>query len=268
MRFTSLLVMGTTLAVPSYSLAAPEGDLAADLAKVSRLRIFFGHQSVGGNILDGVAQLSREVPQAKLEVVEGSSPQVLSKPAFLQAAIGQNAQPQTKIAQFRQVMEGGLGNLAQVAFYKFCYLDIGVDTDVEALFAQYRRSHEELKGKFPGTTFVHVTAPLTVVEGGAKGALKRLLGKTVKSAAANAKRHRFNELMRQAYQGKEPLFDLARIEATSEDGQTFSVTHEGKALPALISAYTDDGSHLNARGGRWVARHLIAFLASLPSSGR
>jgi hypothetical protein len=32
----------------------------------------------------------------------------------------------------------------------------------------------------------------------------------------------------------------------------------------LAAEYTSDGTHLNAIGGRWVAAHLVKYLAGLP----
>jgi hypothetical protein len=42
--------------------------------ELSKKRIYFGHQSVGVNIVDGIKDVLRENPQIKLRVVETSSP--------------------------------------------------------------------------------------------------------------------------------------------------------------------------------------------------
>ena len=42
--------------------------------KLSQKKIFFGHQSVGFNIIDGLKDLMKENPQIKLNIVETSNP--------------------------------------------------------------------------------------------------------------------------------------------------------------------------------------------------
>ena len=53
-----------------------------------------------------------------------------------------------------------------IALVKFCYVDFDAGTDVPALFAAYQATLASLEGRYPRTTFVHVTAPLTTVQGG------------------------------------------------------------------------------------------------------
>jgi lysophospholipase L1-like esterase len=59
--------------------------------------------------------------------------------------------------------------------------------------------------------------------------------------------------------GSEPLFDLARIEATRPDGGTETLN----GVRALVSSYSSDGGHLNAAGADVVARALVTYLATL-----
>jgi hypothetical protein len=112
---------------------------------------------------------------------------------------------------------------------------------------------------------MHVTAPLTIAQGGLKAGLKKLLGRVPYGVAENRRREEFNALMRQAYQGKEPIFDLARIESTAPDGTAVTVDWEGTASPAMVAAYTDDGGHLNTAGKLRAARELVSALAAIPA---
>jgi hypothetical protein len=80
----------------------------------------------------------------------------------------------------------------------------------------------------------------------------------------NIRRQEYNNLLRQAYQGREPIFDLARVESTTADGRAATATWQGKSVPILVKEYTDDGGHLNALGRTRAARELIAVLAALP----
>jgi lysophospholipase L1-like esterase len=154
-----------------------------------------------------------------------------------------------------------------VALLKFCYVDIEPGTDVKALFAAYRRTLAELHESHPATVFVHVTLPLngepkTGWRAGWKALARRLLGRPPAGMAENARREEYNRMVREAYGGREPLFDLARIESTAPDGTPVRERWRGLAAPALAPEYTEDGGHLNADGRRRAARELIAVLAA------
>jgi lysophospholipase L1-like esterase len=83
--------------------------------------------------------------------------------------------------------------------------------------------------------------------------------------AENARREEFNALMRQAYQGREPLFDLAAVESTAPDGAGAVVEWSGRSIPVLAEAYSEDGGHLNEAGRLRAARELVRVLARVAS---
>ena len=70
--------------------------------------------------------------------------------------------------------------------------------------------------------------------------------------------------MRNAYRGREPVFDLATIESTRPDGRREAIRAGSRSGYALVPAYTSDNSHLNEQGRRRVAEELLVFLARLP----
>lgn len=239
----------------------PDG---AALAKLAERRVFFGHQSVGGNLLDGLRDLLRDQPGAKLTIVESSDAKALEAPALAHALVGQNEQPESKLTHFRRIMDAGMARSAEIAFFKFCYIDFNAGTDVEALFAKYRQTFEALEAAHPATTFVHVTVPLTTVQRGLKGWLKNKVGKAAWGERENIQRHRFNELLRATYGSKGTLFDLAATESVDLLGNPERFERDGRSFPSLVPGFTDDGEHLNAAGRRHAARKWVAFLADLP----
>jgi hypothetical protein len=243
---------------------AEDAELRAQLLRLSQRRIFFGHQSVGMNLIDGVSELAARYADVGLRVVEARAGADLPMGTFAHAFMPQNGNPRLKLESFERALSSGIGSAADIAFVKFCYVDFSSGTDAPALFAQYQAKLKALRARYPGTVFVHVTAPLTTVERGAKAALKRLLGRGTGGLLENARREEFNELLRRAYGGKEPVFDLARLESTAADGQRELHDWNGSKVPALLSSYTDDGGHLNPNARARFARELIALLASLP----
>lgn len=257
----SLALLAAALA-PAAAAGAGDAALRADLEAALRRSVFFGHQSVGGNVLEGLAELARQ-EGVGLRLVEATSALGAAPATWAHGAVADNGDPLRKVQSFEGYFAPAAGAAPDVAFMKFCYVDFHQGTDVAALFARYQAALRELQARHPRTTFVHLTAPLTTTQGGLKALAKRLLGRET-SEVQNARREAFNALVRQAYQGREPLFDLASLEATGPDGRPRTVTVGGRPVPVMDAAYSDDGGHLNAEGRRHVARALVAFLAALP----
>jgi len=260
-----------TLAVLSQAAAAPGPDdaaLRAELERVARRTVYFGHKSVGDNVMQGVGELAAEagVPLRILEVEETLP--ASAGPAFAHGAVAENRDPSRKLESFARTLASAPAPGVEVALLKFCFVDFDASTDVAALFARYQAVYAALRQKHPVTVLVHVTVPLTVVQGGPKAWVKRLLGRKPYGAAENARREEFNDLLRQAYRGREPIFDIARLESTGPDGTPELASGAGKPVPALVAAYTDDGGHLNRAGRLRAARQLISVLAAVEPPSR
>ena len=145
-----------------------------------------------------------------------------------------------------------------------CYVDIKADTDVEEVFNYYRDSINKLKRDFLGVKFVHFTVPLMVQKENWKTKIKKLIGKKdIWELEDNIKRNEFNDFLLKEYQGKDPIFDLAKIESTYPDGKRQGFSFGDKTYYSLIGLYSNDGGHLNEKGQIWVASHMLSFLARL-----
>ncbi|MCR4303425.1 MAG: hypothetical protein NUV63_04240 [Gallionella sp.] len=261
-------VAGTLLAFATVGASADafasdvDVNLRADLQHIAQRKIFFGHRSVGRNLLDGVSQLSNTagipVHMAETQNAGGVGPAT-----FGHALVDRNGDPFLKIRSFEQAM-GQQPTGLDIALVKFCYVDFTANTDAKALFSRYQTAINDLKARNPGTAFVHVTAPLTTVQGGFKQSLKRLLGRAPYGTLENMRREEYNSLMREAYKGREPIFDIARIESTAPDGSAVSTEWNGNVAPAMFPSYTDDGGHLNTTGRLRAARELVSVLAAIP----
>lgn len=247
-------------AVKSLSDVTP-----AAWVKLARKTIYFGHQSVGKNIIEGIRDIMKEHPEIKLHIVETTDLAAFRSPVFANSPIGKNGAPLSKINGFKELMDQGMGNLVNIAFFKFCFDDIKEKTDVKMLFNHYSQTMDALTKKYPKTQFVYITVPLLKRK---KASLifwiKGLSGKKSYFAAENnISRYKFNELIREKYKGSGLLFDLARLESTKPDGTRESFEKKGKIYYALTPAYTDDGGHLNMVGRQYIAQQLLIFLANL-----
>lgn len=188
--------------------------------------------------------------------------------AFGHGRMERNGDPELKLKSFVRALDSASGAGPEIAFLKLCYVDINEQTDAARLFASYRRTLEELRARHPGTTFVHLTVPLMTVGSGLKAKVKRLLGRVPYDFLQNAKREEYNALLRQAYQGREPLFDLAAIESTQPDGSRSMDSWDGRSVPVLAKQYAADEGHLNREGRQRAARELVAVLAALQPERR
>lgn len=231
----------------------------AVLQKVAEKRIYFGHQSVGLNIIDGIHDILKDHQGVELKMVKTTDPAVLNSPVFAHSMIGENEDPVSKINDFVRSMDSGLGGKAEIAFFKFCYVDITRSTDVEKIFSAYKSALQRLKEKYPHTKFVHLTAPLSLSLPSLKGWIKGVLGREDN----NIKKNAFNAMLRREYGGSGLLFDVAAIESTHPDGRKASFTSSGTTYDSLVPNYTNDDGHLNETGRKIMAAQLLKFLSTL-----
>lgn len=236
--------------------------------RLASQRIYFGHQSVGDNILMGLREVVATRPYIKLTIQERAELEVPNKPGFFHSYVGVNEQPQSKNNAFVKVVQEKLRNNVDMAFFKYCYVDITPSSDPAKLFETYRNTMSELKRHNPRVKFIHITAPLTTIQTGWKATVKKLLGKTPAGYADNAKRAEFNELLRKEYGGREPVFDLAALEATRADGSMMAYEYGGRRYVSLAPEYSDDGGHLNAAGRIYIAEKFLLFLAQQGTDNR
>jgi len=229
--------------------------------KLSDKKIYFGHQSVGYNILDGVRAILKENPQIQLDVEETYDPDLYKPGTIAHSQIGYNGDPKSKLDMFAFLSKaGGAGN-ADIMFFKFCYLDFEADTDVNALFEFYKQTFELLKRNHPKTSYIHLSVPLTGIQEGLKAKIKKALGRPVGGTAENIKRCEFNEILRATYRDKEPFVDIAAIESTLPDSRRATFESGGKLYYYLAPEYTTDGGHLNATAAKLVAEQLLITMA-------
>ena len=237
-------------------------------AKLAARKIFFGHQSVGYNIIDGIADVLNERDYIKLDVVEGCEPTTFDLPVLAHSQVGKNTDPVSKIRSFKNIMDAGAGGKVDMAFFKFCYVDIMRDSDPQEIFDGYRMALEELKNRYPDTKFLHITVPVRSVPIGARKSFKQSVKLLIGMPGVlddNMMRQRYNKLLRDAYSKTEPFFDLALIESVNPDGLRCYAARGTEKVNVMASEYTDDGGHLNIQGRRKVAEQLLIILAEMAS---
>lgn len=254
------LMIGASLWVP-VSESDPQSSVPEPehWRSVGGRAVYFGHQSVGDDIAGGIDRLNAELSLG-LRLVETHAPAAVAHPAFVHFHVGRNQDPASKNAAMLGMLEARPRADRPLVLLKYCYIDIGHDTDVEAVFNAYRATIRTIRSRHPDVTIVHTTMPVTTVESAMKAEAKQLLGRHSARQDAVA-RHRYNALVRAAFAESEPLFDIARIESTRADGSRAQFAWKGEQIESLAPEYTRDGGHLNARGQVLVAKGLLNVLA-------
>lgn len=236
-------------------------DLKSDFELVSTVRVYFGHQSVGANIISGIEDLQSDLSETIIHVAELESlDKSVGRGVLLHTKVGENENPVSKCQDFKRILDKDVGDPVDVAMFKFCYIDFDETSDVGEIFAFYRKTMEELKLRYPNTIFIHVTAPLRYSAGGFGVWVREMLGRPNRSKLANVKRNEFNRRLRQTF-AADPIFDLAASESTYPDGRRETFMMDGIRYYSLVRPYTDDGGHLNALGRTYAAADLVSSIA-------
>ena len=275
---TSILLLTTFIAIsliscdnggemPEKTVQFPSiKDVRSEKWEVlSQKKIYFGHQSVGFNIIDGIKDVMKDHPEIKLNIVETANESDFKVGLFAHSRVGKNVNPKSKTDEFVEFINKGIGGKADAAALKFCYVDIRADTDTKNVFIDYSGSISQLIKKYPDTTIIHFTVPLTTTKTTWKTWIKKLIGKKTWEYDDNIKRNEYNDLLRKKYEGKEPILDIAKIQSTYPDGTRSTFEKDGKTYFAMVPEYSTDGGHLNEQGRKKVAEQFLILLASLAS---
>lgn len=244
-----------------HKMYGSENDQAEELLeKVSGHRLYFGHQSVGFNILSGIHSWEEETG-VRLGIDESRDLANTDTASLVHFKVGNNGDPRSKIDDFVSLVDSIPGDSASAVFFKLCYVDIMADTDVDDLFDYYKERMYFLKESYPHCQIILFTVPVTRAQRGWKKIAKKILGRELYGVEENIKRHEFNQRMLNEMNDDFPVFDLAGVETTLPDGSTYTYKYKGNEYPAMPGFYTVDIGHLNEYGARYVSYNLLAFLA-------
>ncbi len=246
------------------NVCGSSNDLGSALKGLAKKRVFFGHHSVGAEILGlwaaftaspdgaewGIEKILADHAGSGVSVVDDSALNLaLSAGQIANASPGDNGDPLSKLQGFDQAIRGGVGSQVDVAFFKFCFVDFPIPSSPTFTLAQYKATLDALQTDYPNVRFIHVTAPLSEAQ----------------AAWHNDDRDAWNQALRAAYPAAD-IFDLADFESLGPSGarETAVATDEAQH-PCLASAWAaGDGGHLNQAGADMLAQKLVLYLGNLP----
>lgn len=224
--------------------------------------IYFGHQSVGNNIIEGLKSIFQENKVNNSNIFKLDIIQTLPERYFVHSQIGKNGNPLSKIKDFVKTIDLLKNKNLKIVMMKFCYADFNQNSDIHKIFQQYSTAIDSIKSKYPNLIIIHFTVPL-MTERSLLGKLKAFVkGNSNKSFYDNLARNNFNDLIKVKYQS-ELIFDLAGIESTYFNGKREIKELDGKQSYFLIGEYSSDGGHLNKLGQKLVANELINMIAEI-----
>ena len=260
--FISIALLGCSERRPDALLVKDDKELKEGLKVLGQERVFFGHQSVGNNILGGLREIINENPEAQLNFLNWTDSLHLSQTYFVGGFLGKNGKPMSKFDDYVRIVEKLSHANLSIALMKLCFIDVTQQTNVDQVFDEYIVTIESLKQKYPSTTFVHVTVPLTTEANIARRIYRSLRGRAIDYIADNSARERYNEKLRRHF-ASEPIFDLAAVESTHPNGNRESGQTPSGTYYSLAKEYASDEGHLNEYGRKIAARELVRTLAQV-----
>ena len=227
------------------------------LDHLRRARIFFGHQSVGANILEGVAGLKSECPAIRDWLIqEISDGDQIASPGMYHARVGRNRDIPSKFAAFEEFLcSRRIAEKVDMAFMKLCYVDINKNSNVQTIFNEYCNLLDRIQIRFPRVQLMHCTIPLTIHGGG----IRKTLRDWIKGDLSNVRRGEFNSLLVRKF-GASAVIDIAQFESLKLGGGKVEFKWRGMTYAAANKEFTSGAGHLNEIGSRFVAGRLLHAL--------
>ena len=225
--------------------------------------IYFGHQSVGSDILQGIEDLKKESPWLPITINSLNDVKQNTGIQLIHSSIGKNGDINSKNSSFEEIIVTILSGKVDIAGFKYCFLDFDSTSNIQEIFNNYKATIFSIKKTNPNIRIVHFTVPLTSNQTGIKAFLKNMFGKPVGGAVENVVRNKYNDLLKKEYAKTGFVFDLAGFESTNIDGSVNLFKYNEKYYRHLVSKYIYDGQHLNEMGKRRIAEQFVLYLVNI-----
>ncbi len=216
----------------------------AQLDAARLLDVYFQHASVGGNIMDGLADLALS-DSSRYSYDTTGTPSVSwysANDGWAENNIGNPGLTEKVDAMVQNMTNQDLAASLDVAMMKFCYIDNG--GTAQDAFDYYSNGMTYLEQRYPSTiVFVWWTMPI--------------------EESGEQRKDDYNEMIRDfCISSGRYLFDLADIECHTVSGNPL---RDSNGYEYMDDSYSDDGGHLNTLGASRVAQawwNLMAAIAA------
>jgi hypothetical protein len=223
---------------------------------ISQNNIYFGHQSVGQNIISGLNKLNSKFGNNEIIIKNLSNISESQGNYFIHSNIGNNGDPKGKFKEFAEIVDSLTNKNLNIAMMKLCFVDFNKNTDIQDIFNSYVTMMDSLQKKYPNIIFIHFTVPLKSQLSWISKIKDLIKNRDKVDPLDNLRRNEYNKLIFSKY-SKDYIFDLAGAESTYPDGKREFILLDDKISYTLINNYTTDGGHLNEEGENIIAAELI-----------
>ncbi len=256
-----IIILADLYLIKNNKASKMDENLLHKMKTISNVNIFFGHRSVGDNIIQGINELYSQNGINKLTIYRLENFNRSSDKYFVHSYIGSNGDPKSKIDDFSKYINQLASQNLDIAFMKLCFADIKSNTDVNDIFKYYVSTIDTLKSKYPNLIILHFTVPLTSKRTFLMSIKDLIKGRSDNSLLDNVMRNKYNQLILSKY-SSDKIFDIAKIESTYETGEREKEIYNGDPIYFLINDYSIDGGHLNEKGQSLIASKLISFISN------
>src|ERR1035437_5261886 len=237
-------------------------EISNNINLISQKNIYFGHRSVGENIISGINKIISKGRHKEIVIKELNSNSKIDGNYFFHSNIGKNGDPKSKFKEFIDIVNDLSNKNLEIAMIKLCFVDITRKTNINEVFQSYVAMIDSLQNKHPNLTFIHFTVPLKSKPSWINSIKDFIKNRNQNDQQDNINRNNYNELLLTKYPQKY-IFDLAEFESSYPNGKRESIMVNGKLYYSLIKDYTDDGGHLNDMGQQVIASELINKLLEI-----
>jgi lysophospholipase L1-like esterase len=253
---TLLIALTTILFLSNNVNKKMDLEIYKKLKVINRKNIYFGHRSLGENIIEGLKKVNSDHGENNLIINELKDNTTFDGNYFVHSNIGHNGDPQSKFEEFTKIVNYLANKNLDIAMMKLCFVDITRNTDIDYVFKSYVTMIDSIKNKYPDLTIIHFTVPLKSKSSWIDNLKDKIKDRNNNDLQDNLARNRYNERLLSKY-SIEDIFDLAGIESTYPNGERESIFVDGKPCYFLIKDYSEDGGHLNVKGKQLVAEKII-----------
>lgn len=227
------------------------------------MRVLFGHQSVGENLIQGLHELGVDGFAGSIVAMPDGALPAIQGELLLHARVGSNGDPQSKLHDFNAKLTLAAASGIDLALVKFCYVDVVEQSAAQTLWAAYREFIAKLQADFAALQIGHVTVPLRAAPTGFVARVRQSIQGAHAEHRRNSVRCWFNDQLRRTYSAGGLLFDLAALESRQSNGREVFSKVEGQRVHSLAQEWTYDGGHLNEEGRKMVAAAFLNYLRDI-----
>lgn len=257
-----------TTSSPSPSASSTVNPLPKQLGPL-KTRVLFGVQSVGADIVKGVAPALKQAHQPKTKVMSWTEALKTRGPVFATAKIGKNGNSTSKLRAFAALVNDAPRDSVNVALMAFNYQDVTAETDIDALLQKYQATMESVEQANPDIAFLYTTVPVTGANSWRStdaGLIKGLRDVDQPVWQDNIARERLNTIIRDRYAGTGRLFDIAALQAQLSGDQVCAKKQGNEWYYVMNPALSSDGKGLNASGSQRIATELLRLVEAAGQS--